>query len=216
MLRDLLAARQDLRPTTTVVTHRDGHRTVEHKSTVIDSLPPADILPPALQPERKRPAILVERMEMPAWKLPELKSIELQPLNLGCLKIVTWNVWFSPEDADARMEQLFNEALGQSPDVLCLQEVVQELAVSIRTSASLGKAYSISDNPIHSYGCLLLVRHSLHASFKEIPFPCSSMGRSLLIAEWTPPFATGAVAVATSHLESLNTSRTRAKQLRIA
>ena len=161
-----------------------------------------------MEPERKR--LCVSPPAEPTWELPAFDAFQLPPL-ASTLRIVTWNVWFDPQHANERMALLFAEALRAAPDVICLQEVVEELATSIRQHSALGDAYSISANEIGAYGCLMLVRHSLSASFREIEFECSNMGRSLLIAELAP-----SLAVATTHLESLNSPRARAKQLRIA
>jgi len=212
----LQSTRAGLRPTETVVTHRDGHRTIEQNDVTIGTLPPSDILPPALQPERKR--LCIEPPTAPTWALPPFDDFALPPQSsLRTLRVVTWNVWFAPQSADERMAALFSEALSNDPDVLCLQEVVPELAASVRGCAALRKQYAISENNVGAYGCLLLARHALRASFHEVAFECSNMGRSLLIAEWSPPLCEGRrVAVATTHLESLNNARTRAKQLRIA
>jgi len=175
-------------------------------------MPPPDVQPPALQPARKHLTIAP-----PSWSLPPLDSIQLpiRSAHLISLRVITWNVWFSPTEADARMAALFVEVLGHTPDVICLQEVVPQLAASIRGCPALRREYAISDNDVGSYGLLILARHSLRPSFTEVAYP-SQMGRSLLIAEWKPPFAAGHVAVATTHLESLNNARTRAKQLRTA
>ena len=48
----------------------------------------------------------------------------------GVLRIVTWNVWFSPRQAEERMAALFSQALATAPDVLCLQEGLPELAIT--------------------------------------------------------------------------------------
>jgi len=172
-------------------------------------------LPPALQAERKRPGPIALPVE-PKWIIPDFGSFHLPPMTLT-LRLITWNVWFQPVDAAMRTASLFSEVLGAAPDVLCLQEVREELAASIRTSAALLRCYAISPNDVSPYGNLLLVRHELSPIFKETPFP-SQMGRSLLLAECRPATARddSSLAVATVHLESLNNAPTRAKQLRIA
>lgn len=207
-------ARSALRTTNTVVTHRDGRRTVERDGETIGTLPPPDVLPPALASEdatNDRKRLCIEPPEQPTWALPAL-DFTLPPVrDDGGLRIVTWNVWFAPHEADARMAALFVEALAAAPDVICLQEVVPELAESIRASAALRAAYSISTNHIDSYGVVVLARHALAPTYCERALP-SRMGRSLLIAECrpsTPDAAASLVAVATVHLESLNNAATR-------
>lgn len=220
----LRAVRSSLRATSTIVTHRDGHRTVETSDgEVTSTLPPAAVLPPALAGDNERrrlhDELMVEALPDPTWALPASLSAEsvMPPISLDCLRIVTWNVWFAPVDVDRRMAALFHEALDAAPDVLCLQEVVPELAASIRASEPLRSLYDISPNDVGAYGCLLLARRELRAAFSEVPFPSSSMGRSLVLAEWFPPFEDGGtIAVATVHLESLNQAKERARQLEIA
>ena len=223
----LSAVRSSLRSTETVVTHRSGQRTVETvDGQVTGTLPPSDVLPPALRQQqagdqRKRlHDLMIEPQCEPSWSLPPCISnsvSRMPPVSLNSLRVATWNVWFAPLDTEDRMAALFREALDVAPDVLCLQEVVPELAASIRACAPLLSLYDISQNDVGAYGCLILARRELRAKFMEVAFPSSNMGRSLLIAEWTPPFeAGGTVAVATVHLESLNCAPERARQLRIA
>jgi len=214
MQEALANARSGLRSTSMTVTHRDGSTIETRDGTVTSTLPPPDVLPPALQPERKR--LCIEPPTAPTWALPPLEGFQLPPMSVSDLCIVTWNVWFAPQDADARMAALFSEALSLNPDVLCLQEVVPELAESIRRNAALRREYAMSENNVGPYGCVLLARWSLRPTFREVPFACSRMGRSLLVAEWSPPELGRKVAVATSHLESLNHSKLRAKQLAVA
>lgn len=214
----LQAAASRLKATDTIVTHRDGSRTLERQGNQVGTLPPPDVLPPALQ-ERKR--MCIAPPEPPSWTLPPFATFQLPPPAGASLRVVTWNVWFGPVEAQARMAALFSEALGTTPDVICLQEVVPDLAASIRGCSALRRAYAISANDVGSYGCLILARHELSPRFTEVPYQCSRMGRSLLVAELSPPAdpappAACRVAVATTHLESLNNARLRAKQLRIA
>ena len=227
----LRAARSSLRTVSTVVTHRDGHRTVETSDGIVTgNLPPPDVLPPALTndlantdgSERRRlhDELSIKDLPAPTWSMPpslvECVS-RIPPVSLTSVTVVTWNVWFAPVDVDVRMARLFHEALDAAPDVLCLQEVVPELAASIRACEPLQQLFDISPNDVGAYGCLLLVRRELSAAFSEVPFPTSNMGRSLLVAEWSPPLEGGCtVAVGTVHLESLNCAEERARQLRIA
>jgi len=166
-----------------------------------------------MQQERKRLSVDVS----PSWTLPPLHTFQLPPPAPNKrLKVITWNVWFSPVQAEARMAALFHETLAALPDVICLQEVVPALAASIRACAALRREYAISDNNVGSYGCIVLARHSLQPRFTEVAYACSAMGRSLIVAELSPPSAAGRVAVATTHLESLNNARRRARQLKVA
>ena len=131
----------------------------------------------------------------------------------GVLRIVTWNVWFSPRQAEERMAALFSQALATAPDVLCLQEVLPELAAAVRSHDALNRLYAVSPNDVGVYGCLILARRSLGVAFSEVGLP-TQQGRSLVFAHWTD----GSVktAVATVHLESLNNQPTRRAQLEVA
>lgn len=150
----------------------------------------------------------------PSWKVPPLDGFVLPPFQASSLRVVTWNVWFSPHESEQRMASLFGQIAEAAADIVCLQEVVPELAAAVRSSAALNRMYQISSNDVGPYGVIVLARHSLCASFREISLP-TRMGRSLLIAEWAPSGnEEQRVAVGTVHLESLNNAPTRAAQLR--
>ena len=130
------------------------------------------------------------------------------------LRIITWNVWFDHRRQKERLKLLLALLAKENADVIGLQEVTTEVAARIRQHAGVTARYDISENDISAYGCLLLVRRELNPAFAELPLP-TTMGRSLVAAELdTYGHARRRRVVGTVHLESLDTERTRAAQLR--
>ena len=216
-LRVMFAAlgntRANLKPTNTIVTHADGHRTIESHNIVV--VVESDTRP------RLRPSPLpLDQItkSLPSWRLPPFNEeavLSARMARTSRLRVCTWNVWFSPHRADERMAALFTAALQEAPDVLCLQEVVPELASSVRSSAALCRLYDISSNEVGSYGCLILARRSLNAAFREVALP-TRMGRSLLIADWIDEHSGKSVGLGCCHFESLSNAELRRKQLAVA
>jgi len=100
--------------------------------------------------------------------------------------------------------------LCAAPNVVCLQEVLPELAKALRSCGPLNEVYDISPFDVGAYGCLILTQKDLQAKFTEVPLT-TQMGRNLLLARCRARFAN--LIVATVHLESLNSEKTRKVQL---
>lgn len=126
--------------------------------------------------------------------------------------VATWNVWFDRTIMEQRYSALLRTLLTLAPDVLGLQEVVPVLADALRAHEAISALYEVSPNVIGSYGCLLLVRKALRPRFAELEMP-TRMGRTLLVAELAERPGT---AVATVHLESLDSEPVRREQLAVA
>lgn len=117
------------------------------------------------------------------------------------LTLVTWNVWFSPLARAERTAMLVEALAAADADVVCLQELLPEVATAIRAAAPL-RAYQLFDEGFDAgegYGTALLTRLPVRGwRRRELP---TSMGRDLLLAELS--LADGApFAVGTVHLES--------------
>lgn len=131
------------------------------------------------------------------------------------LRVCTWNVWMEVSWAEERFDALVRTLLARAPDVICLQEVVPRFAASLRASSLVASQYTVSNNDVGPYSVLLLARIDLCPVFRQVELE-SAMGRSLLIAELDPRrpeerWKRGAVA--TVHLESLNSASVRRAQL---
>ena len=131
------------------------------------------------------------------------------------LRVCTWNVWMEVSWAEERFDALVRTLLARAPDVICLQEVVPRFAASLRASSLVASQYTVSNNDVGPYSVLLLARTDLCPVFRQVELE-SAMGRSLLIAELDPRrpeerWKRGAVA--TVHLESLNSASIRRAQL---
>ncbi|KAJ3366770.1 hypothetical protein GGF32_003414 [Allomyces javanicus] len=149
------------------------------------------------------------------------------------LTVATYNIDFDTDVRFAeRMRHIFLEVLPSTrADVICLQEVVLNTTVIdiLRTAPWLqaggGWYVSAIDRaaPVRGYDVLLLSRFPV-AQLGWVPLP-TFMGRRALVADVHVPVPRAAteeggdvdvavVRVVTVHLESLNNSGLRAKQLR--
>ena len=128
------------------------------------------------------------------------------------LRVITYNVWFDPRDMAERLATLVRSLLREAPDLIGLQEVVPRVEAALRGSSALRALYNISPFDVGRYGCLILARSELGATFRQIEIP-TLMERTLLVADCAqlPGFT-----FATVHLESLSNAATRQFQLQEA
>jgi endonuclease/exonuclease/phosphatase family metal-dependent hydrolase len=149
------------------------------------------------------------------------------------LKVVSYNVWFSPVRFDERCAALFSILRDSDADVICLQEAlpefVQAIASQLWVAEEGGPKYLLSggQDSVSPYGVCMLVRPSLQPVFVFHELP-TEMSRKLLTVELSIPVSWCSspgmpvittrekFTVGTVHLESLNTHPTRVKQLAIA
>jgi len=129
------------------------------------------------------------------------------------LRVATWNIWFDRLQMSQRTITLIRLLLHEAPDLIGLQEVTPHVLRALQESAALREVYDVSPVHISQYGCLILARRDLNASFSEITLP-TSMGRSLLVAACAGRHR--GFTFATVHLESLSNRATRTAQLEVA
>jgi endonuclease/exonuclease/phosphatase family metal-dependent hydrolase len=142
-------------------------------------------------------------------------STSLPPNTLtpkNTLTLLTYNVWFDSFHFDERMQHIIHETLALNPDICCFQEVLPQFASALHSNAELNEKYVMSSFITSGYGTMTLARRELSPSFEMVEFP-SHMGRSLL--KTTVMVNNVHVGVGNVHLESLNTEKTRKKQLEI-
>jgi endonuclease/exonuclease/phosphatase family metal-dependent hydrolase len=148
--------------------------------------------------------------------------------------VATFNVWFSPHKWKERLAALVDLLLHvENVDVICFQEVTPHFWTKLLEYEGIRKLYRVTDNTkcatLGKYGVAMLIRRS------SLPVPTTvtwvtlptRMGRSALVvvyerssAEQTSTAQTNqenssssSVAIATVHLESLQSEETRTKQL---
>ena len=193
----------------------------------------ASFTPPRKPPKRPPPIRLAETVlndkltpfcphndcvDTPRWiELAAAREVSSPPAR-AVLTVLTWNVWFDRMLFDQRLDAIIVELLSRRPNVACFQEVTPRFASAVRNSRVLNQVYAVSQNTIYEYGCMMLVNKSWAPTFEEIALP-TRMGRSLLVSQFAHPSLGGdpalVHAVATVHLESLNSERARAEQLDI-
>jgi endonuclease/exonuclease/phosphatase family metal-dependent hydrolase len=116
------------------------------------------------------------------------------------LTVMTWNMWFDKKNRAERTEILLNEVKHYDPDIVALQEVVQEsLEIII---AKMHPTYYIigTISPEIGYDTLLLSKFP-PIEWDRYYLPKTKMGRNLLLATLQTP--TRQITVGTFHLESV-------------
>lgn len=138
----------------------------------------------------------------------------MQALCMRGLKIISYNIWFEDTLLSKRLESLINIFNRLNPDVVCLQEVRQDIFPVIKESLN-NFPYCIPKNMDQTYGCVILSRYPIR-KFNEYKYPESSMGRSLLVA--VLDVDGGDVVVSNSHFESMfnNYNKKKVEQFQLA
>lgn len=130
------------------------------------------------------------------------------------LSILTFNTWFQEHYWELRHQALLRIIQDCDADVIVLQEVNEQLLQQIHDNDFVRRQYQyvrapFKKNSIPTHGLLLLSKLPLHEA-TLYPLP-SNMGRSLLLVKTRINHED--FLIATVHLESMNHSETRAKQL---
>mmetsp|Transcript_116777 Transcript_116777/g.183638 ORF Transcript_116777/g.183638 Transcript_116777/m.183638 type:complete len:311 (-) Transcript_116777:231-1163(-) len=124
------------------------------------------------------------------------------------LRVATLNVWFDEKLREARTGALVSVIKALHFEVVCLQEVVPEVAKHLMRELPEWSSSDPGDgSSVYPYGVMTLVAPggSPRFSFHELP---TQMCRKLLVTHVSE------LTVASVHLESLNNHPTRVSQLR--
>jgi endonuclease/exonuclease/phosphatase family metal-dependent hydrolase len=116
------------------------------------------------------------------------------------LTVMTWNIWFDKTNRCQRTEILLNEIKTYDPDIIALQEVVEESMQIIL--AKMRPTYYIIGKiaPEIGYDTLILSKFP-PIQWNRYNLPNSKMGRNLLLTTLQTP--TRQITVGTFHLESV-------------
>ena len=118
------------------------------------------------------------------------------------LTVMTWNMWFDKKNRAERTETLLNEVRSYDPDIVALQEVVQE-SLNIIIAKMHPTYYIIGTIPPDiGYDCIILSKFP-PIEWDRYYLPKTKMGRNLLLATLQTP--TRQITVGTFHLESVFT-----------
>jgi endonuclease/exonuclease/phosphatase family metal-dependent hydrolase len=116
---------------------------------------------------------------------------------------MTWNIWFDKTNRRARTETLLDEIRTYDPDIVALQEVVEESLEII--FAKMQPTYYIigvipNSPPVAGYDTLILSKFP-PIQWDRYYLPKTKMGRNLLLTTLQMP--TQQITVGTFHLESV-------------
>jgi len=123
------------------------------------------------------------------------------------LTVMTWNMWFDKTNRQQRTETLLNEVRSYDPDIVALQEVVEE-SLQIIIAKMTPTYYIIGMNahwhsPSH-YDTLILSKFP-PIQWDRYNLPKTKMGRNLLLT--TLQTSTRQITIGTFHLESVFNKR---------
>ena len=116
------------------------------------------------------------------------------------LTVMTWNMWFDKTNRAERTEILLDEVRSYDPDIVALQEVVQE-SLNIIIAKMHPTYYIIGTiSPEIGYDTIILTKFP-PIEWDRYYLPKTKMGRNLLLATLQTP--TRQITVGTFHLESV-------------
>ncbi len=122
------------------------------------------------------------------------------------LTVMTWNMWFDKKNRAQRTETLLNEVRCYDPDIVALQEVVQE-SLNIIIAKMQPTYYIIGTiSPDIGYDTIILSKFP-PIEWDRYYLPKTKMGRNLLLTTLQTP--TRQITVGTFHLESVFLPKTK-------
>jgi endonuclease/exonuclease/phosphatase family metal-dependent hydrolase len=124
------------------------------------------------------------------------------------ISVMTWNIWFDKTNRRSRTETLLNEIKSFDPDILALQEVVEE-SLEIIIAKMKPTYYIIGMNPSgfpSGYDTLILSKFP-PINWDRYYLPNTKMGRNLLLT--TLQTSKKEISVGTFHLESVFNKRNK-------
>ncbi|CAK9048124.1 Tyrosyl-DNA phosphodiesterase 2 (Tyr-DNA phosphodiesterase 2) (5'-tyrosyl-DNA phosphodiesterase) (5'-Tyr-DNA phosphodiesterase) (TRAF and TNF receptor-associated protein) [Durusdinium trenchii] len=127
------------------------------------------------------------------------------------LRLLTFNIWFSPHEMERRMQAIGDIVARTQPDLVALQEMTQDHWALLASHEAVG-SYSWSESPRQRYYTLIGSRLPMVTTPQRFPFKASRMQRDLLTVTVKPP-ELPALVFATSHLESLDEHQERRRQM---
>jgi len=139
--------------------------------------------------------------------------------------VMTWNIWFDKTNRKTRTETLLNEIIFYNPDIVALQEVVEEsleiiIAKMTPTYYIIGmnahfQSHSNSNSNSNSHYDTLILSKFPPLQWNRYHLPKTKMRRNLLLT--TLQTSTSQISVGTFHLESVfNRHNQYAEELKIS
>jgi protein-tyrosine phosphatase/endonuclease/exonuclease/phosphatase family metal-dependent hydrolase len=134
------------------------------------------------------------------------------------LSVVSYNVWFSQEDQEARSNALVDllTSLRPLPSVICLQEVTVPLVETLARSEWARRHFVLSDSDGSTccpYGVMMLVNKELGPPQFTLHALPTNMNRQMLMCQCGVDGSNSSVVFSTSHLESMDNADMRVAQL---
>lgn len=216
-----------LKPTQTRVRKRDG--TISLETRVSDGfdaqlLTHETELPQYVQDQEAGLSRLDPRLfdvTAQRWTcMPRSPTVEdnSRVLRTGRLRLLTYNVWFSPHRQRERAGALFKILEAADADIICLQEVTPKFLHWLRDQNWVRNGFLLSDSTCTTlrgshlvYGVVMLIKRDLYVSSLHLHALPTTMNRAALVA--TLLLDGHELRIATAHLESLDNEALRSRQI---
>lgn len=144
-------------------------------------------------------------------KWTALPNIQTEFLGKNEISFMTYNVWFEGFNWDGRLKALSELFEKYDPDFLCLQEVTDAFLDYLMNLKFIQEKYYISGNFKGGYDVLILSKYQTCYYSEEFP---TNMYRNLLFTVLKLNEKEELI-ISTAHFESLDSEKTRKKQLEI-
>lgn len=120
------------------------------------------------------------------------------------VSVMSYNIWFDELNRKERLLSLINIINQYNPDIICLQEVVPEVAEILIDKLNKIYKYVFPDKIELSYGSMIFSRYKIAYS-EEYDYKQTFMGRKLYIINiefWNENGIVQNLTIATTHFES--------------
>lgn len=115
------------------------------------------------------------------------------------LKIVSYNIWFDSFMRQQRITSLLSKIFVENPEVICLQEVIEETHSRLSKELKTVYKYTYPEFLPHRYGCVIYSKHPIEKA-TSLKFK-SNMGRQLDLAYIRLPTG-NSIVIGNTHFES--------------
>ena len=97
------------------------------------------------------------------------------------ISVMSYNIWFDENERDKRLLSLINTIKQNNPDIVCLQEVIPDIAKILNNKLGNTYNYIYPEEIEQSYGCMIFSRYKI-TKYEDQEYNKTFMGRKLCYA----------------------------------